>query len=77
MSALSSMTAEDLARDMCSGMTDFQLSEKYGLTTREFHLALHILIDLGLLTKQQLEDRQELSDSQIIRAFVDGEIEKL
>jgi CheY-specific phosphatase CheX len=76
MSAWNSITAKDLARDMCSGMTDFELTEKYKLTPEEFHLALNVLIELGFVTRQQLEERQQLSDSQIIRAFVDAEIEK-
>lgn len=76
MSEWNSITAKDLARDLCSGMTDFELTEKYRLTAQEFHLALNVLIDLGLVTRQQLEDRQQLSDSQIIRAFVEAGIEK-
>ncbi len=76
MSECNGFTAVELARDTLSGMTDFELSEKYQLTPKEFHLALNALIDSGLLTRQQLEQRQQLSDSQIIRAFIEAEIEK-
>jgi hypothetical protein len=77
MSESNGLTAAELARDIRSGMTDFELGEKYRLTPKEFHLALNTLIDSGLMTRQQLEERQQLSDSQIIRAFIEAEIEKL
>jgi hypothetical protein len=68
-------TAEELARDIRSGMTDFELTEKYKLTLREFHLALAALIDSGLVTRQLLEEIQHLSNSQMIRAFVEDEMD--
>lgn len=76
MSECNGLTAMEMARDLRSGMTDFDLGEKYRLTPKEFHLALHALIDSGLVTRQQLEERQQLSDSQIIRAFIEAELEK-
>ena len=72
MAALNDLTAKELVRDVCSGMTDCELTEKYRLTPKEFHLALNVLIDSGLLTRMQLEQRPNLSDSQIIRAFVES-----
>ncbi len=77
MSECNGLTVMGMARDLRSGMTDFELGEKYRLTAKEFHLALHALIDAGLVTRQELEERQQLSDSQIIRAFIEGELEKL
>ena len=77
MSECNDLTAVEMAKDIRSGMTDFELSEKYRLSPKEFHLALNVLIDLGLVTRQQLEERQRLSDSQLIRAFIEVEIEKL
>ncbi len=77
MSECNGLTAAEMAKDIRSGMTDFELGEKYRLTPKEFHLALSVLMDSGLVTRQQLEERQQLSDSQIIRAFIDAEIEKL
>lgn len=76
MSQSNDMTAKELVEDVCSGMSDLELIEKYKLSPEEFHLALGVLIDLGLVTRQQLEERQRLSDSQIIRAFVEAEIGK-
>ena len=77
MSECNGLTAAQMVRDIRSGMSDFELGEKYRLTQKEFHLALNALIDSGLMTRQQLEERQQLSDSQIIRAFIEAEIEKL
>jgi len=76
MSECNDLTAVEMAKDIRSGMTDFELSEKYRLSPKEFHLALNVLIETGLVTRQQLEERQELSDSQLIRAFIEEEIEK-
>ena len=77
MSECNGLTSIEMAKDIRSGMTDFELGEKYRLTPREFHLALNVLMEWGLVTRQQLEERQQLSDSQIIRAFIEAEIEKL
>jgi hypothetical protein len=77
MSECNGLTAAQMAEDIRSGMTDFELGEKYRLTPKEFHLALSVLMDSGLVTRKQLEERQQLSDSQIIRAFIEAEIEKL
>ncbi len=77
MSECNGLTAVEMVKDIRSGMTDFELTEKYRLTPKEFHLALSVLMDSGLVTRQQLEERQQLSDSQIIRAFIEAEIEKL
>jgi hypothetical protein len=76
MSECNDLTAVEMAKDIRSGMTDFELSQKYRLSPKEFHLALNVLIETGLVTRQQLEERQELSDSQLIRAFIEEEIEK-
>jgi hypothetical protein len=59
-------------KDIRSGMTDQGLSEKYGLTPHDFDRVLGYLVDACLITKGELEERQQLSDSQIIRAFVES-----
>ncbi|MGO9569146.1 MAG: hypothetical protein ACLP5H_16555 [Desulfomonilaceae bacterium] len=62
----------EFVKDIRSGKTDFQLSEKYGLTVQDFDRLLGYLVDAGLITKGELEERQQLSDSQILRAFVES-----
>jgi hypothetical protein len=63
---------KEFAQDIRSGMSDSELSHKYGLTWRDLDSVLGYLVDAGLITRGQLEERQSLSDSQIIRAFVES-----
>lgn len=63
---------KEFVKDIRSGMVDFQLSEKYGLTVPDFDRVLGYLVDAGLITKGELQERQQLSDSQILRAFVES-----
>jgi hypothetical protein len=63
---------KEFVKDIRSGMTDSDLSEKYGLTVQDFDRVLGYLVDAGLITKGELQERQQLSDSQIIRAFVES-----
>ncbi len=62
----------EFAKDIRSGMTDFQLSRKYALTWDELERVLGYLVDAGLVTRAQLQERQQLSDSQIVQAFVES-----
>ena len=64
--------AKELVTDLRLGMTDFELGEKYGLGQHDFDRVLSYLVDAGLITKSELQERQQLSDSQIIRAFVES-----
>lgn len=61
----------ELVNDVRTGMTDFELSAKYGLTLQDFDRVLGYLVDAGLITKRELLEHQQLSNSQIIRAFVE------
>ena len=63
---------KEFVRDIRSGMTDLEMSEKYGLTVYDFDRVLEYLVDVGLITKGEQLERQHLSDSQIIRAFVES-----
>ena len=65
------VNGKDLVKDIRSGMTDFELMVKHGLTVHDFNRVLGHLVDAGLITKEALQERQQLSDSQIIQAFVD------
>jgi transcription initiation factor IIE alpha subunit len=64
--------SKEFVEDVRSGMTDLEISEKYGLTVRDFDRVMEYLADAGLITKGELLERQHLSDSQIIRAFLDS-----
>jgi hypothetical protein len=63
---------KEFAQDIRTGMSDSELSHKYGLTWRDLDRVLGYLVDAGLITRGQLEKRQSLSDSQIVRAFVES-----
>lgn len=62
----------EFVKDIRSGMVDFELSKKYDLTVPDFDRVLGYLVDAGLITKGELQERQQLSDSQILRAFVES-----
>jgi hypothetical protein len=63
---------KEFVEDIRSGMTDLEMSQKYALTIHDFDRVLDYLVDAGLITKGELLERQHLSDSQIIRAFVES-----
>ncbi len=64
--------AKELIKDIRGGMSDLELTQKYCPTEQEFNRVLNFLVEAGLVTKRQLEERQQLSESQIIRAFVES-----
>ena len=64
--------AKEFLGDVRSGMADTDLIEKYRLTFGEFDRLLRYLLDIGLISQEQLEESQQLSKSQIIRAFVES-----
>ena len=68
--------SKEFCHDLRSGMTDLEMSEKYGLTVHDFDRVMEYLVDAELITKGELLERRQLSDSQIIRAFVEAGIEK-
>ncbi len=63
---------KEFVKDIRSGMTDLELSVKYGLTVEGFDRVLGYLVQAGLISKGELQERQQLSDSQILRAFVES-----
>jgi hypothetical protein len=63
---------KEFVKDIRSGMVDCELNEKYGLTVQDFNCVLGYPVDAGLITKEELQERQDLSDSHIIRAFVES-----
>ena len=66
------INGKEFAEDILSGMTDSEMIQKYGLTLQGFDRVLEYLVDAGLITKGEQLERQNLSDSQIFRAFVES-----
>lgn len=52
-------------------MSGYQLKEKYHLGSPELGLLLGCLINFGVMTKQELQDPRQFSESQIFHAFVE------
>lgn len=72
MSTKRTIKAEDVVKDILSGMTDHDLMQRYGVSPEELDSLLRHLVDSDLMTQQQLEEREQLSHSQIIKAFVES-----
>lgn len=64
--------ATEVVDDILSGMKDDDLMRRYGLTPDELDSVLRHLLDSDLMTWNQLQEREQLSHSQIIKAFVDS-----
>jgi len=67
--------SEQIVSDIKGGMRGHQLKAKYGLGSPELGLLLGCLINAELLTKDELEDPRQFSESQMFYAFaepVDG-----
>ena len=64
--------AKEVVEEILSGMADDDLMQRYGLTPEELDSVLRHLVDSGFMTRQQLQEREQLSHSQIIKAFVDS-----
>jgi hypothetical protein len=66
------INSKEFVKDIRSGMIDLEMGEKYGLTVHDFDRVLEYLVDAELISKGEQLERQHLSDSQIIRAFVES-----
>ena len=64
--------AKEFIADIRNGMSDFALTEKYVLSPRAFERLLDHLVEYGLIEERELEDREQLTTSQIIRAVLDS-----
>jgi hypothetical protein len=63
--------AKEFVRDVKSAMDDDGLMIKYGLTPEQLHSVFKQLIDMDLLSQDQITVRAQLSESKITRAFLD------
>lgn len=64
--------AKEVITDIRSGMSDLELTEKYGVTPDGLERLLAHLVDSGLVGERELEDREQLTASQIIRAVIES-----
>ncbi len=64
--------AKEVIADIRGGMNDLELTEKYKLTPHGLESVLGHLVDSGLIGERELEDREQLTASQIIRAVIES-----
>jgi uncharacterized protein (DUF433 family) len=61
--------AREVAEDITGGMNDPDLMEKYDLTEKQLELLLQQMIDKGVLTQEQIDERLNLAETAITKAF--------
>jgi hypothetical protein len=64
--------ANKFIADIRSGATDPQLVKKYKLSPRGLHSLLRHLVESGLITERELEEREQFTDSLIVRTFLES-----
>jgi len=64
--------ANKFIADIRSGTTDLQLVEKYKVSPRGLDSLLRHLVESGLITERELEEREQFTDSLIIRSFLES-----
>ncbi len=67
--------AKEFVQDVKSVMDDNSLMIKYGLSPDQLQRVFKQLIDMDLLSQDQIEVRAQLSESRITRAFLDVQSE--
>ncbi|MBM3298691.1 MAG: hypothetical protein FJY85_01905 [Deltaproteobacteria bacterium] len=63
--------AKEFVRDVKSAMDDYGLMLKYGLTPEQLQAVFRQLIDMDLLSQDQIDVRSQLSETCITRAFLE------
>jgi hypothetical protein len=69
--------ANEVIADIRSGMNDVELTEKYRVTPLGLERLLGHLVDSGLIGEGELEDREQLTASQIIRAVIESRRDRI
>lgn len=64
--------AKEFITDIRSGVTDFQLVEKYNVSPRGLEALLRHLVDTGLITESELEEREQFTCSLIIQTVLES-----
>jgi hypothetical protein len=57
--------------DIEAGLSDHYLMRKYEVSSRQLEFLLQRLLDKGLVSQRQLDDRVNLADTTVTRAFMD------
>jgi hypothetical protein len=67
------ISARKVLGDVRLGLNDLELMNKYNLTSKQLEDILRQLVEVGVITHMELYERTRLSDTQITKAFVDGQ----
>lgn len=70
-SPIRKIKASDLVRDLEARLNDFQVMQKHGLTPEQLEYLFHKMVQAGLITRQLLEARTSLAETNITKAFVE------
>ena len=65
--------ARQFAKDVRSSMDDASLMAKYGLSPDQLQRIFEQMVDMNLLSQENIKVRALLSESQIARAFLEHE----
>lgn len=63
--------AGKVVQDLVDGMSDPELMDKYNLSERQLERLLQQLVGKGLITQRQIDERLNMDDTQVTRAFDD------
>ncbi len=70
-SPIRKIKASVLVKDLEARLNDYQVMEKHGLTADQLEYLFHKMVDAGLITRQLLETRASLAETNITKAFVE------
>ena len=62
---------KDVVKDIEAGVTDSYLMDKYDLSSGQLESLLRKIVNTGLVSREQLDERLSLSDTAITKAFVE------
>jgi uncharacterized protein (DUF433 family) len=62
---------KDVVKDIEAGVTDSYLMDKYDLSSGQLESLFRKIVNTGLVSQEQLDERLSLSDTAITKAFVE------
>lgn len=67
--------AKEFVTDIQSAMDDASMMAKYGLSSEQLQRIFDQLIQMGLISENDLRVRASISETQITRAFVEAQVD--
>ena len=63
--------ASQLLKDIQSGLSDIEIMERYDVNSKQLSYLFQKMVEAGLVTNKQLEQRTSLAETSVTKAFVD------